>query len=174
MLENDLHPGIVGTGVANSDADGVARLLRHPAAVVSNSDSGAHIQMLCADGDTTLLLTRFVRERGDLTLEAAVRQLTVRQAEVFGYPDRGTVRVGGAGDLTVFALDELSWDAPVFVDDLPLGGRRMRRPAGGYRATIVVGVPTQLDGELTGARPGHLLRSGRSHTELTTVAPHSS
>jgi len=61
LLENDLRPGVVGVGVANSDADGVAATLLHPAAIVGNSDAGAHVRMMCAAGDTTLLLTRHVR-----------------------------------------------------------------------------------------------------------------
>jgi N-acyl-D-aspartate/D-glutamate deacylase len=157
MLDNDLHPGIVATGVANSDPDGVARLLTHPAGVVSNSDAGAHVQMMCAIGDSTLLLTRHVRDRSDLTLEAAVHQITGRAAELFGFHDRGTVTPGTEGDLVVFALDELEWAPPVMVDDLPGGARRMRRPAGGYRTTVVGGVATQRDGTLTDARPGTLL-----------------
>jgi N-acyl-D-aspartate/D-glutamate deacylase len=113
--------------------------------------------MLCASGDTTLLLTRYVRERGDLTLERAVHELTGRQAEVFGFHDRGVVTEGAAGDLVVFALDELHWDDDVFVADMPGGAKRFRRPEGGYRATIVDGVPVQQAGELTGALPGRVL-----------------
>jgi N-acyl-D-amino-acid deacylase len=157
VLENDLQPGIIATGVANSDPDGVARLLTHPAGVVSNSDAGAHVQMMCAVGDSTLLLTRHVRDRGDLTLEAAVHQMTGRAASLFGFRDRGTVTPGSAGDLSVFALDEFVWAPPVMVDDLPGGARRLRRPAGGYRATVVAGAVTQRDGTLTDARPGTLL-----------------
>jgi N-acyl-D-aspartate/D-glutamate deacylase len=158
VLENDLHPGVVGIGVANSDADGVAATLVHPAGIVSNSDAGAHLQMMCAAGDSTLLLTRHVRERGDLTLEAAVRALTSRQAELFGFADRGVVRPGAHADLTVFDLDELRWDRDELANDLPQGGSRLRRPAGGYRAAIVGGVPTQIDGQLTGALPARVLR----------------
>jgi N-acyl-D-aspartate/D-glutamate deacylase len=159
LLENDLRPSIVATGVANGDPDGVAKLLCHPAAVISNSDAGAHVQMMCADGDSTLLLTRHVRDRGDMPLEEAIRKITKRPAEVFGFHDRGAVAPGLAGDLVVFDLDELSWERPVAVHDLPEGARRMRRPAGGYRATVVNGVITQHDGELTGRRPGTVLRS---------------
>ena len=69
LLENDLEPGVVGVDVTNADVEGVAAMLQHPAAIISNSDAGAHLQMMCASGDTTLLLTRHVRERGDFTLE---------------------------------------------------------------------------------------------------------
>jgi N-acyl-D-aspartate/D-glutamate deacylase len=158
VLENDLRPGLVGVGVSNHDPDGVARFLTHPAALISNSDAGAHVQMFCAAGDATLLLTRHVRERGDFSLVDAVRHLTGRQAEVFSLHDRGRIAPGLAGDLVVFDLDELRWDADVYLRDLPADGARLRRPPGGYRATIVAGVPTQLDGELTGARPGDFVR----------------
>ena len=54
LLDNDADAGIVGVGVANSDAGGVAETLAHPASVMANSDAGAHLQMMCAIGDTTL------------------------------------------------------------------------------------------------------------------------
>jgi N-acyl-D-aspartate/D-glutamate deacylase len=132
-----------------------------PRALVSASDAGAHVQMMCAAGDTTLLLTRHVRDRGDLTLEQAVHELTGRQADVFGFHDRGRIRPGLAADLVVFDLDELDWGHDVFVADLPSGAARLRRPAGGYRATFVNGVATQVGGELTGSAPGRVLESRR-------------
>src|SRR4029078_12022549 len=122
VLANDCHPGVVAVGVANDDVEGVAQTLLDPAVLVSSSDAGAHAQMLCASGDTTLLLTRHVRERGDFTLEDAVHQLTGRQAVEFGFRGRGCVAAGGIADLAVFALDELHYEADEFVFDLPAGG----------------------------------------------------
>lgn len=157
VLANDGHPGVVAVGVSNADVDGVARTLADPSVLISSSDAGAHVQMLCASGDTTLVLTRHVRERGDFTLEAAVHELTGRQAEVFGFADRGVLAPGAIGDLAVFALDELHYDADEFVRDLPRDGARLRRPEGGYRATVVAGVPVQLGGTPTGALPGRVI-----------------
>lgn len=154
VLENDLDPGVLATGVNNDDAEAVGRILCHPSTLVGASDNGAHVAMFCAAGDTTLLLTRHVRERGDLTLEAAVHELTGRQASTLGFAGRGVVAEGNVGDLVVFALDELAWQTDVFVSDLPGGGARLRRPPGGYRHTIVGGRIVQTNGELTGARPG--------------------
>jgi N-acyl-D-aspartate/D-glutamate deacylase len=105
VLANDCHPGIVAVGVSNADVDGVGRTLTDPAVLVSSSDAGAHMQMLCASGDTTLLLTRHVRERHDFTLEAAVHELTGRQVEAFGFDRRGSVTEGSVADLVVFSLD---------------------------------------------------------------------
>ncbi|SNQ46815.1 Amidohydrolase 3 [Frankia canadensis] len=160
LLDNDIEVGLVGIGVANSDPDGVAETLTHPAALLGNSDAGAHLQMMCATGDSTLLLTRHVRDRDDLTLPAAVHALTGRQADAFGLTGRGRVAAGAHGDLTVFALDELRWDSDVFVDDLPAGGARLRRPEGGYRYTVVAGEVVQEAGTLTGARPGGFIDGG--------------
>jgi N-acyl-D-aspartate/D-glutamate deacylase len=160
VLANDCRPGLVAQGLANADVDGVAATLADPAVLVSSSDAGAHSQMLCASGDATLLLTRHVRERGDLSLERAVHELTGRQAEVFGFEGRGVVAPGAVADLVVFALDELHYDDDVFVDDLPAGGSRLRRPEGGYRATVVAGTPVQRDGELTGQLPGRVIAAG--------------
>jgi N-acyl-D-amino-acid deacylase len=158
LLENDADAGLVGVGVANADAAGVAETLTHPASIVANSDAGAHLQMMCAIGDTTLLLTRHVRDRGDLTVEQAVHAMTGRLAGLFGFTGRGVLAEGAAGDLTVFALDELDWAKDVFTADLPAGAQRLRRPSGGYRYTIVDGAVVQEGGELTSARPGGVLR----------------
>ena len=48
----------------------------------------------------------------------------------------------------------------LIVVDLPAGARRLRRPAGGYRYTVTGGTVVQAGGELTGARPGAVLRPG--------------
>jgi N-acyl-D-aspartate/D-glutamate deacylase len=159
LLENDLRPGVLVVGVANSNVDDVAELLVDPDTVIASSDAGAHVQMMCAAGDTTLLLERHVRERGDLTVEQAVHELTGKLAGAFGFHDRGVVAEGKVADLTVFALDELHWDEDVFVDDLPGGGRRLRRPPGGYRYTLAQGEVTQEDGVSTDARPAGVLHS---------------
>ena len=159
VLDNECRPGVVAVGISNADVDGVARTLADPNVLISSSDAGAHMNMLCASGDTTLVLTRHVRERGDFTLEEAVHQLTGRQAEVFGFRGRGKLEVGAIADLVVFALDELHYDQDEFVYDLPGGGSRLRRPEGGYRATFVDGVAVQIAGTSTGALPGRVIGS---------------
>jgi N-acyl-D-amino-acid deacylase len=154
LLENDLDPGVVAGGVSNDEPGEVGEILRHPATIIGASDNGAHVAMFCAAGDSTLFLTRYVRDRGEIPLEAAIHELTGRQAETLGFGGRGVIEPGAAGDLVVFDLDELRWEQDVMVDDLPGSGSRLRRPAGGYRHTIVAGQVVQTDGELTGARPG--------------------
>ena len=159
ILANDCRPGVVAQGMANTDVAGVGRTLADPAILISSSDAGAHMQMLCPSGDTTLVLTRHVREREDLTLTQAVHELTGRQADVFGFRGRGVIAPGNVADLVVFSLDELHYDDDEFVYDLPGGGSRLRRPEGGYRATFVDGIAVQVGGVLTGALPGRVIGS---------------
>ena len=79
--------------------------------------------MMCGAGDSTLLLTEHVRDRGDLTVEQGVHQLTGRIADVFGIRDRGVLAPGRAGDVTVFALDELDYRPTSPCTTSPAAGR---------------------------------------------------
>jgi N-acyl-D-aspartate/D-glutamate deacylase len=159
LLETDFTANFT-FAIANTDEAEVARLLTSPVAFVSGSDAGAHLQMFCAAGDATLLLTRYVRERGDIALETAVHALTGRQAELLGLAEHGVLAPGKAGDVTVFALDELTYGPQKPVFDLPGGRSRLTRDPGGYRYTIVNGVVVQEHGRATGALPaGWLART---------------
>lgn len=163
LRENDFATSFVFP-IANTDEGVVARLLASPCTFVSGSDAGAHLQMFCAAGDTTLLLTRYVRDRRDLSLEEAVAAITGRQAELLGIKDRGVLAPGKAADITIFSLEELAYGAAYMVDDLPNGQSRLTRDPGGYRYTIVGGVVVQESGRATEALPGRWLkpRGGRS------------
>jgi hypothetical protein len=65
-----------------------------------------------------------------------------------------------AGDVVVFALDELAYRPESFVYDLPGGAPRLTRPAGGFRVTAAAGVITQEGGVATGARPAGPIDAG--------------
>ena len=91
LLLNELDCSVTIVGLANDDPAGVAELFRDPRTVLGASDAGAHLTMLCGGGDTTLLLTRHVREREDFALEAGIAMLTRKPAEVFGLTDRGVI-----------------------------------------------------------------------------------
>jgi N-acyl-D-amino-acid deacylase len=152
VLQNDLRPGVMSKAIRNDHVDDVAAAIIHPLSLVSNSDAGAHLNMFSGAGDGTLLLTKFVRERHDLSIEQAVHELTGRQAAVLGLEGRGVISPGSWADVTVFDIDELHWSEPTIEADLPGGGTRLRRPEGGYRYTIANGVMTQEQGILTGGR----------------------
>jgi N-acyl-D-aspartate/D-glutamate deacylase len=144
--------------VANEDQDYALELMRHPRAVVTFSDSGAHVSQLMDSSLQTHLLYHWVRRKQAFTLEQAVRMLTLVPATLWGFADRGLVREGMAADFVVFDPETIAAEMPEVVDDLPAGARRLVQRTRGIAATIVNGEVLLRDGKHTGALPGRLLR----------------
>jgi N-acyl-D-amino-acid deacylase len=156
-LERDLERFFIHP-VANEDQDAVLEMMRHPRAVVTFSDSGAHVSQIIDSSLQTHLLSHWVRAKQAFTLEQAVRMLTLVPATSWGFTDRGLVREGFAADLIVFDPDTIGPEMPEVVNDLPAGARRLVQRARGIAATIVNGEVLLRDGKPTGALPGQLLR----------------
>jgi N-acyl-D-amino-acid deacylase len=135
------------------------RALRHPRAVMTFSDSGAHLSQIADSSIHTHLLGHWVRDRQEFTLEEAVRMITLAPALAWGFNDRGLVRTGMIADLNVFDPDTVGPAVPRLVDDLPGGGRRLEQRSHGFLATLVNGQVTIRDGVPTGTAPGRLIRS---------------
>jgi dihydroorotase/N-acyl-D-amino-acid deacylase len=100
-------------------------------------------------GTFARVLGVYVREKGLLTLEEAVRKMTSFPAARLRLPDRGLVRPGMKADLVVLdpatVRDRSTFDAP-------------HQYAEGVSLVLVNG-EVVLDGErMTGARPGRVLR----------------
>jgi len=144
--------------IANENQDAALELIKHPRAVVTFSDSGAHVSQLMDASLQTHLLSHWVRRKQALTLEQAVRMLTFVPATHWGFADRGLVREGFAADLIVFDPDTIAPEMPEVAHDLPAGARRLVQRARGISATVVNGEIVLRDGKPTGALPGRLLR----------------
>jgi N-acyl-D-amino-acid deacylase len=141
------------------DEQVLLRALRHPRAVMTFSDSGAHLSQIADSSIHTHLLGYWVRDRREFALEEAVRMVTLAPALAWGFPDRGLLREGMKADVNVFDPATIGPAVPRLVDDLPGGGRRLEQRSCGFLATLVNGAVTILDGEPTGAAPGELLRN---------------
>jgi N-acyl-D-amino-acid deacylase len=102
-----------------------------------------------AYGSFPRILCRYVRERGVLTLEEAVRRFTSLPAAQMGLDDRGVLKAGLRADLTLFdpdtVCDRATFEAPV-------------QASVGIAHVIVNGVPVLRDGTPTDARPGRGVR----------------
>ena len=142
--------------------DTVRTMLEHPRALSSLSDSGAHVGTVCDASFTTFMLTHWVRDRARdrLPLERAVEMLTRRNARYLGLTDRGVLAPGMRADVNVMDPKRLSVGLPRLVRDLPAGGKRFLQKGEGYLGTWVGGVCVAREGEVTGARPGQLVRAG--------------
>jgi N-acyl-D-aspartate/D-glutamate deacylase len=140
------------------DEEVLLRALRHPSAVMTFSDSGAHLSQIADSSIHTHLLGHWVRDRGEFTLEEAVRMVTLAPARVWGFADRGLLREGMRADVNVFDPTTVGPAVPRLVADLPGGGQRLEQRSVGFRATLVNGRVTIRDGQPTGDNPGALVR----------------
>lgn len=146
----------------NEDQEFVRALINHHHAVVTFSDSGAHVA-------TTInpihghLLGHWVRDQKAISLEAAIRKITFDIANFWGLQGRGWLREGYHADVAVFDLDTVSPSMPELVHDLPAGGPRIKQHSYGMKATVVNGQVTIEDGVHTGILPGRLLRGPLHH-----------
>jgi N-acyl-D-aspartate/D-glutamate deacylase len=138
------------------------RALRHPRTAMTFTDAGAHLSQVADASLHTHLLGYWVRDRQALTLEEAVRMVTLAPANAWGFADRGLVRAGMVADLNVFDPATVGPAVPTLVEDLPAGGRRLEQRSDGFLATLVGGDVTIFEGSLTGSTPGRLLRVGRT------------
>ncbi len=169
-LADGLRTLFVPVRVGADDASWKARgeILLDPRVVVGASDAGAHLDIGTAFAYSTKLLAEGVRERGIMTLEQAVQQLSQVPARLYGFRDRGELREGNIADLVVFDADRVDRGPVESRADLPGGAARLYAEAIGVEAVVVAGVDAVRAGKRTDARPGRILRSGRD-TETVGV-----
>ena len=117
-----------------TDAEDYGRGLPHPAAY----------------GAFALILSKYVREDRELTLEEAVRKMTSYPARIFGLKDRGVIRPGAFADLTIFdpgrVNDRASYEKP-------------RREATGIAFVIINGHVTFENNQALDNLPGSVIRA---------------
>ena len=145
-------------------------MLRDPRVVLGASDAGAHMDMMVGADFPTSCLGELVREKGVFTLEELVHQFTEVPARLYGLRDRGTLTEGAWADIVVLDPDKVEAGPPHTIRDLPAGAPRLVTESAGIHRVLVAGTEIAVDGEITDARPGHLIRSGR---DTETVAARS-
>lgn len=139
----------------------LVQLFRDPKGLGNISDFGAHTTIMCGAGHNLMMLTYWHRDRGLITIEEAVHVLTGKVADFHSLNDRGRIEVGKRADIVVFDLAEIEVRPETKIWDQPdgHGGRTFRysRPAAPMRLTLVNGVATFDNGDVTGAFPGEFI-----------------
>ena len=141
--------------------DALHDMLSHPRSTASLSDGGAHVGTVSDASFSTYMMTHWARDRsrGDtLPLTEVIRKQTSETAQLYGLNDRGILRPGMKADVNVIDYENLHLHAPYMAFDLPTGGKRLLQKADGYLHTLVSGNVIASNGELTGERPGGLVR----------------
>jgi dihydroorotase/N-acyl-D-amino-acid deacylase len=153
----DLVMDIVARGGARAiyhamDEGDVERIMQHPATAIGSDGGvsvfGASVPHPREYGTFARVLGRYVRERGVLTLEEAVRKMSGATAQRLGLQDRGLLREGFFADVAVFDPDRVV-DRATFPEP--------HQYAEGVEYVLVNGTLVVDGGEHTGARPGRVL-----------------
>jgi N-acyl-D-amino-acid deacylase len=117
-----------------------------PAAEGKELESGQHPRTY---GNVARLLGKYVREEQVITLEEAIRRLTLLPAETLNIPARGRLAPGFFADVAIFdpglVRDRATFDDP-------------HRYSEGMVHVLVNGVAVVRDGAHTGATPGRAVR----------------
>jgi len=130
----------------------VVRVMQYPGTMIA-SDGGIHVFGEGVPhpryyGTFPRVLGRYVRERGVLRLEDAVRKMTSLPAQRIRQFDRGLIRPGMKADIAIF-------DPERIIDRAEFGNSHQY--AEGVSYVLVNGVAVLDDGKMTGARPGGIL-----------------
>lgn len=154
ILESRNGMGMIGFGMSEENT---GRILSHPLGMVC-SDGGAYAPYGPLSegsphprgyGTFPRVLGRYVRERGVLSLEAAVHKMTAMPAAKLRLRDRGTLEPGAYADLVAFDPGRVV-DRATFTDP--------HRYPEGIPLVVVNGTVTIRDGEQTGRLAGRPLR----------------
>jgi N-acyl-D-aspartate/D-glutamate deacylase len=141
-----------------TDLDEQAELFKSEHIFPGLGDAGAHVSQIMDAGWSSFILSYWTRQRGEFSLPTAIQKMTSGPARVVGLEDRGTLQVGMRADVNVFDPQTVGERQPELVRDFPNDAPRYIQRANGFKATIVNGQLSLLDGELTGSRAGQVLR----------------
>jgi len=129
-LADDLQTWFIRADLSHDDSAVVGELLLRRGVHVGASDAGAHIGSFATYGDTGMLVSKYVRELGRLTLEDAVKRITLDPCTIWGIANRGRLTPGYAADVTIFDPASIDRGPEVRAADFPGGMRWIRRSVG--------------------------------------------
>jgi N-acyl-D-aspartate/D-glutamate deacylase len=149
-------------GLLNTDETVVGDLIVHPLTLITLSDAGAHLSLMCDAGYSSTLLGKWVRRLKRLPLETAVKRLTDDPARVYRIPGRGRLEPGYWADVAIFDAATVDALPAEWVTDLPADEPRFVSRARGVEWSLVNGQPVLERGRVVeqpaGQRPGQVLR----------------
>ena len=135
--------------IDESDLD---RILKYPFTMVASDggipkfgDGAPHPRNY---GTFARILARYVREQNAITLEDAIRKMSLLPAARLRLPDRGLLRPGMKADIAIFDLNAVK-DKATFQEP--------HQYAEGFHHVIVNGKAALLDGKITGERRGAVI-----------------
>ena len=92
-----------------------------------------------------------------MTLETAVKKITLDTATIWGMKDRGALRDGYIADVTIFDAEEIDRGEEYFKGDVPGDGFRYVRDARGISAVVIGGEVAYQDGDYRNSHKGAII-----------------
>ncbi len=158
LLDECPNPGALLWSAPLHVQDDIDASFRHPRGLIMSDGSAVApygpycgVRHIYAYGWATRILRHYVRERGVLSLEDAVRRISALPARRIGLRDRGVLAPGARADVVLFSPDTVA-DRATF--EQPIAYPE------GVSHVWVNGALTVEDGEHTGAMAGEVLRRG--------------
>lgn len=142
--------GMVFHSMGEADVD---RIMQYPYTAVASdggiTEFGSGVPHPRSYGNNARVLAEYVRKRGTLRLEDAIRRMTTLPARTFHFNDRGIIREGAIADLVIFdpakVQDKATYDKP-------------HQYSEGFDYVLVNGRVAVDGGKLTEARSGQVIR----------------
>jgi N-acyl-D-amino-acid deacylase len=141
---------VIGTSMTEDD---VRWFIAHPR-IMFSSDGALHGAHPRGAGAFPRVLGKYVREERVLPLPTAIHKMTMMPAQQLGLKDRGRIAVGNVADLVVF-------DPGTVIDQSTI--EHPDTPPKGIPDVMVSGVWVVMDGKVTGAHPGRVIRHQATH-----------
>jgi dihydroorotase/N-acyl-D-amino-acid deacylase len=154
LIEDNAFTSVAVFGMSEPD---VVLALQQPWVSLDNDSSGTAPEGILgqehphprAYGTFPRILRKYVREENNLTLEDAIRKFSALPAQRMRLTDRGVLKSGMWADVVIFD--------PATVRDLATF-ENPNQLSRGMEYVLVNGVPVIDQGNMTGAKPGKVLR----------------
>lgn len=135
--------------------DDVEKVMKHPLVMIGSDSIPAGPGMSChprTNGTFPRVLGRYAREKQIMSIEEAVRKMTSLPAMRLGLQKKGVIREGMDGDIVIFNED--------LIQDRADYKKPFEQPVG-ISHVVINGVFALKNGNLTGLRPGQVLRKSK-------------
>ncbi len=164
MCELAVADGLATQFIWNTEslvwAEANAEAQRNPHMIIGTGDGGAHADRDDGAEWSTYYLRAWLLDRQVIPLEEGIRRITHLPAMICGIKNRGLIARGYHADVMLFDPTRIRLGKKELVNDMPGGEPRWQvRPEGVVRV-LVNGETIVENGELTGVRPGRVLRVG--------------
>ena len=164
MCDLSVADGLETQFMWNSEAppwiEANAEAQRNMHMIIGTGDGGAHADRDDGAEWSTYFIRSWLLDRQQFPLEDGIRRITHIPAMITGLKGRGLLARGFHADIMIFDPNRIALGKKSLVRDMPGGEDRWQVACEGVVRVLVNGETIVENNQLTGARPGRILRVG--------------